>query len=163
MTALSRVRAPQLEFVFQIRLYFTSRLRFPVDDGRAEVGFVLIDRGEIEGPRLNGEVVPRSGGDWARIRPDGVVMHQAHYILRSHDGHLIYMRNSGYHAYPSKEWIGRLHEASEAQRAADYFRLTPVFETAAPELRWLTKTVIVGAGERRTNPDHSVFDYYAVT
>lgn len=163
MTEISRVRIPQLEFVFQVRLYFTSRLRFEVDEHGAEIGFVLIDRGEIEGPRLNGEVVPHSGGDWAKIRSDGTVVHQAHYILKSDAGHMIYMRNTGYHAYPSKEWIGRLHEGTEEQRAADHFRLTPVFETAAPELRWLTKTVIVGAGERRTNPDHSVFDYYAVT
>ncbi len=163
MQQLSRVREPQLEFLFQVRLFFTSRLRFPVDQAGSELGFVLIDEGVIEGPRLNGKVVPHSGGDWAKIRPSGVVVHQAHYILQADDGEHIYMRNSGYHAYPGKEWIGRLGEAPEDLRAADYFRLTPVFETAAPQHEWLTRTIIVGAGERRTNPDHSVFDYYAVT
>ena len=161
MTALERVREPGLEFLFQIRLYFKDRLRFPLDDTGSELGFVLIERGVIEGPRLNGKVVPQSGGDWARIRPNGVVVHQAHYILQADDGHYIYMRNSGYHAYPAKEWIGRLHEAPEDMRAADYFRLAPVFEAAGP-YEWLSKTVVVGAGERRSNPDHSVFDYYAV-
>ncbi|MEO6339683.1 MAG: DUF3237 domain-containing protein [Caulobacteraceae bacterium] len=163
MDQLQRVRPPGLEFIFQVRLYFTSRLRFPVDDAGSELGFVLIDHGVIEGPRLNGKVVPQSGGDWAKIRSNGVVVHQAHYILQADDGQYIYMRNSGYHAYPGKEWIGRLHEATEEQRAADYFRLTPTFETTGPAHEWLTKTVIVGAGERRFNPDHSVFDYYAVT
>ncbi len=162
MEVLDRLRAPSLEFLFQIRLYFTSRLRFPADDAGAEIGFVLIDSGTIEGPYLNGKIVPHSGGDWAKIRADGVVAHQAHYILQADDGEYIYMRNSGYHAYPGKEWVGRLHEASEEQRAADYFRATPVFETAAPAHRWLSKTIVVGTGERRFDPDHSVFDYYAV-
>ena len=163
MSDLQRIRTPELEFVFQIRLYFERRLRFPIDATGTELGFVLIEHGEIEGPRLNGKVVPRSGGDWAKILPTGVVVHQAHYLLQADNGEHIYMRNAGYHAYPGKEWVGRLDEASEEMRAADYFRLSPVFETASPDHLWLNKTIIVGTGERRFDPDHSVFDYYAVT
>ena len=29
-----------------------------------------------------------------------------------------------------------------------YFRTTPTFETAAPDLQWLTRSVFVGTGER---------------
>jgi hypothetical protein len=29
-----------------------------------------------------------------------------------------------------------------------YFRTTPTFETAAPDLQWLTRSVFIGTGER---------------
>ena len=32
-----------------------------------------------------------------------------------------------------------------------YFRTQPKFETAAPNLQWLTKTLFVGVGERYPN------------
>ncbi len=162
MSEMIRLPEPTLEFLFQIRLFFDFRVRFDADRHGTELGFVLIERGEIEGPRLNGRVIPRSGGDWAHIRPEGTVVHQAHLLLEADDGAMIYMRNSGYHAYPGKHMVGRLNEATPEQQADDYFRLTPVFETAAPAHDWLTRTIIVGSGQRRFNPDHSVFDYYGV-
>jgi len=30
-----------------------------------------------------------------------------------------------------------------------YFRSAAFFETSAPELEWLTKTIVIGAGERQ--------------
>jgi Protein of unknown function (DUF3237) len=162
MSSLIRMPEPKLEFIFQLRLFFTSRLRFKADRNGGEVGVVVIDRGEIEGPRLNGSIVPVSGGDWAHIRTDGVVVHTAHMVLQAEDGAHIYMRNTGYHVYPSQDMVGHLDKATPEQRAADYFRLTPMFETAAPQHEWLTRTIVVGRGERRYEPDHSVFDYYAV-
>lgn len=162
MTGLIRLEPPKLEFAFQLRLFFTSRLRFESDRHGTEVGVVIIERGEIEGPRLNGQVVPLSGGDWAHVRSDGTVVHTAHIILEADDGAHIYMQNTGYHAYPNKNLVGRLHEASPEQQAADYFRLTPRFETAAPRHEWLTRAIVIGTGQRRFNPDHSVFDYHVV-
>ena len=32
-----------------------------------------------------------------------------------------------------------------------YFRTVPRFETAAPDLKWLTRSVFVGVGERSPN------------
>jgi hypothetical protein len=29
-----------------------------------------------------------------------------------------------------------------------YFRTVPVFETSAPELQWLTRSIFIGTGER---------------
>ena len=43
-----------------------------------------------------------------------------------------------------------------------YFRITPVFDAPVGPHDWLTRTVIVGRGRRLPDPDHTVFDYYAV-
>ena len=41
-----------------------------------------------------------------------------------------------------------------------YFRTVPTFETAAPELQWLTRSVFVGTGER--NPSDVVIRFWRV-
>ena len=106
-------------------------------------------------PDLNGRVVPSSGGDYANLRPDGVVEMNAHYLLEASDGTLIYLQNRGYgYIDPS--------ERRATGKDAAYLRLTPVFRTPIGPHDWLTRTVIVGAGERRENPDHTVFRYYVV-
>ena len=43
-----------------------------------------------------------------------------------------------------------------------YFRCTPYFRVPEGPHDWLNRTVVVGGGERKSNPDHSVFRYYAV-
>nr|WP_299907200.1 DUF3237 family protein [Sphingomonas bacterium] len=45
--------------------------------------------------------------------------------------------------------------------AENYFRLSPVFETAPGPHDWLTRTVFIGLGEKQA--DHSIFDFFAVT
>ena len=30
-----------------------------------------------------------------------------------------------------------------------YFKTVPTFETSAPELQWLTRSIFIGTGERR--------------
>ena len=40
--------------------------------------------------------------------------------------------------------------------------MTPMFEAPAGPHEWLARTMIVGTGERLTNPDRSQFTYYRV-
>ena len=61
-------------------------------------GFVSAAGGTVEGPRLNGRVVPNSGGDWALYRDDHTVGFDARYMLEADDGTPIYMMNRGYPA-----------------------------------------------------------------
>ncbi len=152
---------PELEHVFDVRLEFDQRLRFgPVPSG-GNMGFTAIAGGEVWGPRLNGRAVPHSGGDWARIREDGVIVFNAHYLLETTDGTLIYMRNAGYGRVGMRP-LGPGESYSEAERRQHYFRITPTFEAPSGEHDWLTRTVIVGRGERHDNPDHTLFSYFAV-
>src|SRR6059058_6199011 len=91
----------ELEFVFRITLKLGIRQKIGVIPSGSIRGFVSAAGGSIDGPRLNGRVVPDSGGDWALYRPDDTVVFSAHYMLEADDGAQIYMRNSGYrHAPP---------------------------------------------------------------
>lgn len=149
-----------LEHVFDITVYFGSdRTMFGPLPGGGHQGYTPPTGGTISGPRLNGEVVPHSGADYATVRTDGTVELRAHYLLKADDGTLIYINNLGYLNMP-KEGEGLANEQGLIQPA--YFRLTPYFRVPVGPHDWLSRTCIVGGGERRTDPDHSFFRYYAV-
>ena len=112
-------------------------------------GYTSVKTGTVSGPRLNGKVVDYSGADWALVRSDGVVEANAHYLLEADDGTHIYIRNQGYIYAPRPDRPG-------------YFRCTPYFRAPEGPHEWLNRTVIVGGGERHTEPDHTLFRYYAV-
>lgn len=152
---------PKLEYAFDLALEFHSRLRFGPTNSGGAVGFVGIAGGRLKGPLLNGRVVPNSGGDWANMRSDGVVEFRAHYLIEADNGTMIHVHNTGYgRAKPEQLAIGESFNASELQE--HYFRVTPRFETPVGPHDWLTRHVILGVGERRRDPDHTVFHYYVV-
>lgn len=150
---------PRLEFVFRIKMLLGLRQKFgPLPQGSTR-GFVTAAGGTVEGPKLNGRVVPNSGGDWALYRDDHTVGFDARYMLEADDGTPIYMINRGFrHAPP--ETAKRMEALEPVEPSEYYMRIAPSFETPVGKHDWLTRTIIVGSAERRT--DHSVFDYYAV-
>jgi hypothetical protein len=50
--------------------------------------------------------------------------------------------------------VAKLLAGAEVDPPLVYFRTVPAFETASPELQWLTRAIFVGDGER--HPDHVV-------
>jgi hypothetical protein len=154
---------PGLRFAFRILLEFDAgpRLRFePAFQPGARRGFVAVKGGRIEGPRLEGRVMPQSGGDWPRLWHSGLVEFEAHYLLEAGDGTPIYIHNRGIaHATPAT--LARIEAGERVEADATYCRVTPRFEVPAGPHEWLARTLFVGTGERRGA--QSVFDYYAVT
>jgi hypothetical protein len=157
-----KITGPVLQHAFDIRLEFDQRVMFGPVSGGGQMGFVRVAGGTIEGPLLNGRVVPHSGGDYAHVRPDGVVETNAHYLLEASDGTLIYIYNRG--VVDRSHGVGLVN--SERDRNAPgmnfYFRVNPTFKAPLGPHEWLTRTVFIGVAERRQNPDHSLFRYYAV-
>jgi Protein of unknown function (DUF3237) len=144
----------QLEYVFQIRIDFQERVSFETPNGRR--AYVPAVSGVIEGPRLQGIVVPHSGADYA-----GNGRLNAHYMLKASDGTMIYINNTGY-LYPVD---GKPIDRNDPSWGGDrefYFRCTPVFDAPVGPHDWLTRTVIVGTGKRHAKPDYTIFTYYAV-
>ncbi|HXO87401.1 MAG TPA: DUF3237 domain-containing protein [Candidatus Acidoferrales bacterium] len=144
----------KLEYVFQIRIDFSERVSFATPNGRR--AYVPAVSGVIEGPRLQGKVVPHSGADYA-----GNGRLDAHYMLQASDGTMIYINNTGY-LYPID---GKPIDRNDPSWGGDrefYFRCTPYFDTPVGPHDWLTRTVIVGTGKRHANPDYTIFTYYAV-
>ena len=140
----------RLEHVFDIEVMFgADRVIFGPLPGGGNQGYTPAIGGTISGPRLSGIVVPHSGADYALVRDDGTIELSAHYLLQAEDGTKIYIQNRGY-----------LVRARPGEAQPSYFRLTPYFRLPAGPHDWLSRSVIVGGGERLTNPDRSLFRYY---
>lgn len=142
----------RLEHVFDIEVLFGADREIigPLPAGDSQ-GYTPAIGGTISGPRLTGSVIPHSGADYALVRADGVIELKAHYLLQADDGTKIYIQNLGY-----------LVRAQPGSPQPSYFRVTPYFRVPKGPHDWLSRTVIVGGGERRTNPDRTLFRYYAL-
>ena len=139
---------PRLAFAFEVRATVAPPLEVgDVPQGRRRI--VAITGGTFEGPGLKGKVQP-GGADWQIIRPDGFSELDTRYTLETDKGQIIYVQNAGIrHAPP--DVMKRLLAGEAVDPAAVYFRTVPIFETASPELQWLTRAIFVGIGERYPN------------
>ena len=108
---------------------------------------IPITGGIVSGPRLNGTILP-GGADFQLIRSDGVAEIEARYTLALEDGALVYVVNRGLRT-ASPEDMARLMRGEPVPPERDYFRTTPVFETAAPQHAWLMRQLFLGFGERQ--------------
>jgi hypothetical protein len=141
--------APPLVFAFELRV----KVADPVVIGQVPQGLrriVAITGGTMRGPDISGIVVPDSGADWQLIQPDGFSELDTRYSLRTDQGELIYVQNVGIrHAPP--EVMQKLNAGQVVDPKLVYFRTVPKFETSAPRLQWLARSVFVGVGERSPN------------
>jgi hypothetical protein len=95
---------------------------------------------------MKGRVLP-GGADWQMVRADGLAELDTRYTLETDDGKLIYVQNAGIrHASP--EVTAKLMAGQPVDPALVYFRTVAKFETSAPELAWLTRSIFLGTGER---------------
>lgn len=149
---------PPLAFAFELR----ATVGDPVVVGAIPHGLrriVAITGGTVRGPRMSGVVVPNSGADWQMIQPDGFSELDTRYTLRTDKGELVYVQNAGIrHAPP--EVMQRLNSGQVVDPKLVYFRTVAKFETAAPDLQWLTRSVFIGVGER--SPNEVVVRFYRV-
>jgi hypothetical protein len=150
---------PELEYVFEMHVRLGERMHTETMPGGVKRAFVPVTGGEILGPRLSGEVVPFSGGDWPSVRPDASAVFDARYLLKASDGTLIQIKNRGIR-HGSLETLNRILAGAKVDPSEYYMRLAPRFEAPSGPHAWLSHTVFVGIGERKE--DHSVFRYWAV-
>jgi len=139
---------PGLEFAFEL----FAEVADPTVVGELPNGtrrIIDILGGEFEGPKLKGKLLP-GGADWQLIREDGFTEIDARYTLQTDSGHLIYVTNIGIrHAPP--DVMRRLNAGETVDQSEIYFRAIPKFETAAPELEWMMRSIFVSTGERYPN------------
>jgi hypothetical protein len=133
----------------------------PVEIGSTPAGLrrvIPILGGTVTGPLLTGRVLP-GGADHQLIRTETETVADAHYVLETDLGELVYVHNLALRT-GSAEDIARLRQDQPVDPARIYFRSTPVFETASPRLAALTSHVFVGTGSRF--PGSVVFDFFQV-
>ncbi len=141
------VKAPNLEFAFEV----IAEVAEPLVVGELPTGqtrrIIDIIGGTFEGSGIKGEVVP-GGADWQLIQDtDGFTNIDARYTLKTDSGDYIYVSNIGIrHASP--EVMERLNAGEVVDQNDIYFRAIPKFETSAPELEWLMRSIFVATGER---------------
>ena len=107
---------------------------------------VQILGGSFEGPSFKGTVLP--GADWQIVRSDGVLDIDARYALKDDRGALVQVLSQGYRHGPP-EILAALARGEDVDPGKYYFRTAMRFETGAPHLAWLNKTLAVATAERK--------------
>ncbi len=136
---------PDLEFVFGVNV----RLGDIVTVGQTPEGLrrmIPILDGTFTGPALHGKVLG-GGADWQFVRPDAVTVAEAVYLLQTHDGVPIQVRNRGMRHGPA-EVIARLGAGEDVDASEYYFRTTPTFLAPGGDYEWLNRDVFVATGAR---------------
>ena len=139
---------PRLTLTLEVRAEVGEPIEVgDVAGGRRRV--VPITGGTFEGHgvlAIRGRIRP-GGADWQVIQPDGQTEADARYVLETDRGQTIAVRNRGLRHAPG-DVMRRLLRGERVDPSLVYFKSTPVFETAAPELQLLVRSIFVGAGER---------------
>jgi Protein of unknown function (DUF3237) len=129
--------------------------------GRTPLGerrIAIVTGGRFEGARLKG-TVPEGGSDWILVRPDGAMQLDVRLALATDDGAFVAMTYRGYRHGPAAV-IDRLNRGETVDPASYYFRIAPMFETAADKYGWLNRIVAIGTGHRL--PQGPVYDVFEV-
>ena len=124
IVAAQEAPPPAFEFVFQE----TVTLGKAVEVGKTARGtrrIIPITGGHFEGPNIKGEVMP-GGWDWQLTRADGCTDVKADYFLKTDDGVVINVVNTG------EIWPGAP------------VRTHPVFESPLGKYEWLGRQAFVG-------------------
>jgi hypothetical protein len=117
----------------------------------------VVPGGSFDGERLAGTVL-EGGNDWQFIRTDRATTLDVRLVLRTRDDALVGMSYQGIrHGTP--EVVAQLDRGEEVDPSTYYFRINPVFETAAPKYDWLNRVLSIGIGYRRAHDVlYSVFE-----
>ncbi len=102
--------------------------------------------GTFDGAGIRGEILP-GGADWQIARKDGVLDLDARYVLREQAGGLVRVVSQGYR-HGSSEVLAALARGEDVDPAMYFFRTTMRFETGAPYLEWLNRTIAVATAKR---------------
>lgn len=120
--------------------------------------------GRFEGPRLSGSV-RRSGADWSeggRSEEGGIATAiDVRSLWETDDGSLIYVTYAGRLVIPAAV-TDAFRDPGKLERldaSAYYFRIAPMFETAAERYRWLNELIAIGVGRRTVRGvDYRIFE-----
>lgn len=137
---------PKMSYAFTIGIKLSApRYLSPSGTGQTRA-VIYAESGTVEG-RINGKVIPMSGGDWSTVRADDVLDFDARYMLELDDGTVVYLQNRGFRWAPP-EAMQAMREQKEIPHSSYYMRVAPRFEVAAGPHDWLNRYVFVGVAEK---------------
>jgi len=149
--------APALTLAFEAQVQLGPPMELgSVPRGRRRI--IPIIGGTFAGTGIKGRVL-NNGADWQIVRADGFAELDTRYALETEAGQIIYVQNRGMrHAPP--EIMKQLNSGQMVDPNLVYFRTVAEFETSAPDLQWMTRSIFVGTGER--HPTHVVIRFWKV-
>lgn len=98
--------------------------------------------GVVRGPRLNGTILHK-GGDWMRIRRDGIGVPEVRVLIETDKGALVMGEYSGVVDFGPDGYAAL---ASNRPPARAWTQLAPRYVTSAPDLLWLNRLQCVAFG-----------------
>lgn len=150
---------PRLQPAFTIELTLAPPVFLPTPQLGVRHAAVHVTGGTISGPRLSGTVISNSGGDWAKLRPDGVLEFDARYSLQADDGTIIALNSRGYRWGPPE--LMQAQARGEFVDPSEYYmRVTPQFVVGEGPHEWLSRHVFVGLGGRTEHGNR--IDYFVL-
>lgn len=141
-------QAPALAFVCELKI----ALKQPLIIGDTPHGLrriIPIMGGTVEGPSMRGEVLD-GGADWQVVRKDGVAELEAHYQIKTDDGVIIYLKNTGLRV-ASPEVAARIGKGEQVSPSEYYMRTTLKFDAPMGKYAWLNNAIFVCTGQRNPN------------
>lgn len=136
----------------------TPQMIGQVADGLRQV--VYVKGGTVSGSRLNGTVLP-GGGDWVRVRSDGVFMLDVRVTVELDDGQLALLTESAYGVIP-QEVFGRISVGEEVDPAEYAIRAVMRFETASEQYAWMNQSFFVGVGTLGPRVETVSYEVYQI-
>jgi len=131
------------EFVFEIKAKIAAVVPLgETKDGKRQA--IPITGGSFAGENIKGEVIP-GGADYQLVRPDGIVEINAIYMIKTDDGAVINVQNSGI-INPAPDNF--------------YFRTAPKFTAPIGPYDWLNKSLFLSS--IRTDPEQPGYVFIRV-
>ena len=138
---------PKFDFLFHMEAGLEAP-QMVGDSGKGNrIIFVATD-GTIEGPKIKATVLS-GGGDWMKMRSDGVGELDVRASMKTDDGALIYVHYKGL-------------SHNKTPDGSRYFVTTPRFETSVEKYKWLNNIVAIGLGSS-AGPSRVQYDVYAIS
>ena len=151
------------QFLFEVKIPLAPPMQLG-DTPEGNRMIVMAASGSFEGPRMKGEVIPMSGGDWARVRKDGSGALDVRLTLKTDDGALILMTYQGRMIAAPEHFNYALDFAKPDDRAGAetryYFRTNPLFETGDERYHWMNGIITIGKG--RTGDGGVIYEVFEV-
>jgi hypothetical protein len=153
---LPLVEALPVEHLFDMHVNLEPVHMIPTPTGIRMV--FITTGGVIDGPKLNGEVLP-GGGDWLLVGSDGTGRVDVRATIRTEHGSLIHYEARGIIKMPT-DGLDRLATGETLDFSETYIRTTPRFETSDNRYTWLNE--IVALGYNILSPNHIDYRIYGV-
>lgn len=128
----------------------------PVPEGIRANAYVT--GGEAKGPVIKGKIRP-TGGDWATLRNDGILLLDVRATIETDDGALILITYTGMGDFGESGYQDFL---AQKMPPTIPLRINPRFWTAHPKYTWLNRTYCLGIGALDSATFTVTYDVYAV-